>query len=96
MLIVAVGETVPTPDNFLTQADNLFEINKTFRGSLLAVFLEALVCTYTVGRKNPLVEEIAKNFYRWLDTSSPVSYEAVAENLGGAPSKLWMQVINAK
>ena len=36
--IIAVGETVPSPDNSITQADDLFESNKTFRGSILVVF----------------------------------------------------------
>ena len=36
--IIAVGETVPSPDNFLTKAADLFEINKTFRGSILVGF----------------------------------------------------------
>ena len=87
---------MPIPANFLTQADDLFESNKTFRGSILGVLLEALVCTYTVGRNNFRIEERAKNFYRWLETISPVSCDAVATNLGGAPSKLCMQVLNAK
>ena len=93
--VISVGETVPIPANFLTQAFDLFEINKTFCGSILVVLLESLVCTYNVGRENPLNEERSKNFYRWLDTISPVECDAVTANLSGEPSKLWMQVLNA-
>ena len=87
---------MPSPSNFLTQSDDLFESNNNFRGIILVVLLEALVCTYTGGRKKPLIREISKNFYRWLDTISHVACDTVAENLGGAPSKLWMQVLNSK
>ena len=73
LFIIAVEETVPSPANFLTQAADLFESNKTFRGSILVVLLEALVCTYTVGQKNTIIEERAKKFYRWLDAISPIS-----------------------
>ena len=90
MFIIDVGETVTSPANFLTQADDLFESNKNFRGSILVFLLEALVCTYNFGRKNPIIEERAKNFYCWLDTISPVACDAVDANLGEAPSKRWM------
>ena len=43
LFIIGVGETVQIPANFLTQAADLFEINKTFRGIILVIFLEALV-----------------------------------------------------
>ena len=45
----AGAEIVPSPGNFLTKAADLFESNKTFRGSILVVLLEALVCKCTVG-----------------------------------------------
>ena len=86
LFIINVGETVPIPDPFLTQVADLFERNKTFRGSILVVLLEALVCKYIVGRKNPIIEERAKNLYRCLDTIIPVAFDAVAVNLVGAPS----------
>ena len=95
LFIVALGETVPILDNFLTHAADLFENSKTFCGSIVVVLLENLACTYTGGRKNPLIEERAKNFYCWLDTISPVACDAVTANISGEPSKLWMQVINA-
>ena len=41
--IISVGDIFPIPANFLTQASDLFEINKTFRGSILVVLLEFLV-----------------------------------------------------
>ena len=96
LFIVAVGETVPIPADFLTHADDLFENSNTLRVSILVVLLEALVCTYTGGRKNPLIEERAKKLYSWLDTIIPVACDAVAANLGGEPSKRWIQVLNAK
>ena len=39
--IVAVGETVTSPANFLTQAADLFESNNNFCGSILLVFVES-------------------------------------------------------
>ena len=39
--IVAVGETVPSPANFLTQAADLFESNNNLCGSILLVFVES-------------------------------------------------------
>ena len=54
------------------------------------------MCTYTVGRNNPLIEERANKFYRWLDNISPFACDAVAENICGAQSKRWMQILNAK
>ena len=94
--VVVVGEIVPSPANFLTQASDLFESNKTFRVSILVFFIEALVCTYTGGRRNPLIEDRAKNFYCWLDTIIPVSCDTADVNISGAPSKRWMQVLNSK
>ena len=66
LFIISAGDKVPIPSNFLTQSADLFESNKNFRGSILVVLLEALVCTYTVGRKNPLIEDIAKTLYLGL------------------------------
>ena len=96
LFIVTLGETVPILDNFLTHAADLFENGKNFCGSIVVVLLENLACTYTGGRKNPLIEERAKNFYCWLDTISPVACDAVGANIGGVPYKRWMQVLNAK
>ena len=39
--IVAVGETVTSPANFLTQAADLFESKNNFCGSILLVFVES-------------------------------------------------------
>lgn len=90
------GGAVPSPSNFLHSASQLYEENEEFRGSILVSLMEALVCKHTTGRSNPKIEERVKNFYRWLDALSPIACDGVAVNLGSAPSKRWMQVLNAR
>ena len=53
------------------------------------------MCKCAIGQNNPVIKEKAKNFYWWLDTMSPVACDVVADDLGGAPSKRWMHVINS-
>jgi hypothetical protein len=46
--------------------------------------------------KNPKVEPRALNFFCYLATVSPQAAELVGANLGSAPSKRWMQKLNAR
>ena len=45
---------------------------------------------------NPEVKSRVKNLYCWLDAISPKFCEAVVENIGAAPSKRWIQVLNTR
>ena len=92
---IAGQAVVPSLTDFQTKAAYLFEQNKNICDSILVVLLEDLVCKCAIGQNNPVIKEKAKNFYWWLDTMSHVACDVVADDLGGAPSKRYMQVLNA-
>ena len=90
------SESSPSPNQFFSSAAVVFEKNPSLRNSIVYSLLQAMVYKEIGGRKNPIIESKVKNFYRYLNALNPQACEAVAANLGSAPGKRWMAVLNAK
>jgi hypothetical protein len=58
--------------------------------------MQSMVIQMTNPTKSPKMEPRALNFFHYLATVSPQAAELVGANLGSAPSKRWMQKLNAR
>ncbi len=58
--------------------------------------MQSMVMQMTNPNKSPKMEPHALNFFCYLVTVSPQATELVGANLGSAPSKRWMQILNAR
>ena len=88
--------TAPAPKYFLLQAHKLYVTNPSQRNDILYCLVEASVALQLGGRMNPKIESVVKNFYRYIDTISPLACETVSANLGGGPTKRWMKELNRR
>ena len=70
--------------------------NPTFQKSILTAMMQSMVTQMTNPTKSPKLEPRALNFFRYLSTVFPQAAELVGANLGSAPSKRWMQILNAR
>ncbi len=67
----------------------------------MGVFLQERWCKawwlkMTNPKKSPKMEPCALNFFCYLATVSPQAAELLGADLGWAPSKRWMQILNAR
>jgi hypothetical protein len=93
---VVTPESVPSPKSFFLIAHELYLNNPTFNKSILTAMMHSMVTQMTNPTKSLKMEPRALNFFHYLATVSPQAAELVSANLGSAPSKRWMRILNAR
>jgi hypothetical protein len=93
---VVTPKSVPSPKSFFLIAHELYLNNPRFNKPFLTAMMHSMVTRMTNPTKNPKMETRALNFFCYLATVSPQAAELVGANLGSAPSKRWMRILNAQ
>jgi hypothetical protein len=93
---VVTPRSVPSPKSFFLIAHELYLKNPTFSKSILTSLMESMVTQMTNPTKSPKIEARTMIFFCYIATVSPQAAELVGANLGSAPSKRWMQALNAR
>jgi hypothetical protein len=93
---VVTPKSVPSPKSFFLIAHELYLNNPTFNKSILTAMIHSMVTQMRNPTKSPKMEPCALNLFCYLATVSPQAAELVGANLGSAPSKRWMQILNAR
>ncbi len=93
---IVTPKSVPSPKSFFLIAHESYLNNPMFNKSILTAMMHSMVTQMTNPTKSPKMEPRALNFFCYLATVSPQAAEIVGANLGLAPSKRWMQILNAR
>ncbi len=88
---VVTPKSVPCPESLFLIAHKLYLNNPTFNKSILTAMMHGMVTQMTNPTKSPKMD-----FLCYLATVSPQAAELVGANLGSAPSKRWMQILNTR
>jgi hypothetical protein len=94
--LLITPKSVPSPKSFFLIAHEFYLKNLTFSKSILTALMQSMVTKLTNPTKSPKLEPHALNFFCYIATASPQAAELVGANLGSAPSKRWMQALNAR
>ncbi len=93
---VVTPKSVPSPKSFFLIAHELYLNNSMFNKSILTAMMHSMVTQMTNPTSSLKMEPRALNFFCYLATVSPQAAELVGANLGLAPPKRWMQILNAR
>lgn len=88
--------SAPSSNAFLGSLAKVLRKHPEFTNHLVMNLLKSMVYELERGMKCHKIEANVKNFYRYLNAMNPRACEAVAANLGSAPSQRWMRVLNAR
>lgn len=93
---LTVEGSAPSSKAFLGSLATVLRKHPELADHLVMNLLKSLVYELELGKKCHKIEANVKNFYRYLNAMNPRACEAVAANLGSAPSQRWMRVLNAR
>ena len=89
----AGDSSVPGLDSFLDNVAEAYKKDPKFSDSVIVALMKAAVAK-TLHGSNTKAEEKVINFYRFLQTYNPKTFEVVSANLNG-PSARWLRKVNS-